>query len=113
MNRFFKWFKGSLEDATGTASFRRIYNWLIISLVMFLVVWHAVYYNLSKLILYEILILLIAGFLNIGVITIDNILRFMNRNKDNDKPDDDKPEETKTATISGEVKLNDIKPEQQ
>lgn len=105
MMKFINWFKGSLEDAAGTASFRRIYNWILISLISFLVIYHALKHNLTQTIIYEILLLLIAGFLNIGVVTIDNILRFFNRNK-GDQPD---PPAEQKATITGDVT---IKPEQ-
>lgn len=76
--KFVTWFKGSLEDSTNTASFKRIYNWIIICLVVFVVV----YITLNKLwsnpTLWALTILLTAGFLNTGVITTENILRFKN-----------------------------------
>lgn len=101
---FVKWFKASLEDEKGVASFRRIYNYILIALVCFVVIWHTVKDNWSGLIIDVLIILLLAGFLNIGTITADNILRFFNR--DRDQPQQ-QPEQPKQADISGTVTLTE------
>lgn len=101
---FIRWFKQSLEDEKGVASFRRIYNYILISLVCFVVVWHTIKNNWSWLIIDVLLILLLAGFLNIGTITVDNILRFFNRDKDQPPQQPDQP---KQADISGTVTLTE------
>lgn len=103
MMDFIRWFKGSLEDQSGTASFRRIYNWILICLVMFLVIYITMKGIWSMLLIYVLIILLVAGFLNTSVITADNILRFFNR----DKPDDNSPdqEQPQKANITGDVTI--------
>lgn len=75
---FITWFKGSLEDDTHTASFKRIYNWIIICLVVFVVIYVTLNRLWSNSTLWALSILLVAGFLNTGVITTENILRFKN-----------------------------------
>lgn len=89
MMDFIRWFKGSLEDDKGVASFRRIYNWILICLVTFLVIYVTVKNLWTMLLIYVLIVLLVAGFLNTSVITTDNILRFFNRGKGND--DDNTP----------------------
>lgn len=91
MMNFIRWFKGSLEDELGVASFRRIYNWIIISLVAFVVVWFSVKNTWTMLIIYVLIVLLVAGFLNTSVITVDNILRFFNKDKNQDTPPEQPP----------------------
>lgn len=98
---FIRWFKGSLEDNDGTASFRRIYNWLIVCLVIFVVVYSTLSHTWSNLLIYVLLILLIAGFLNTSVITVDNILRFFNR----DKEPESQPAQPQKADITGEMTI--------
>jgi hypothetical protein len=98
---FIRWFKGSLEDDKGVASFRRIYNWIIISLVAFLVVYVTVKNIWTTVLIDVLIVLLVAGFLNTSVITADNVLRFFNRDKSQpDKP----PEQPQNQT----TKLGDI-----
>lgn len=97
---FFKWFKGSLEDEKGTASFRRIYNWILICLVVFVVFYPTLKNNWTMLLVYVLIVLLVAGFLNTSVITTDNILRFFNRDKDNPEPP---PQPTQQVHIEGDI----------
>lgn len=99
MIRFINWFKGSLEDADGIASFRRIYNWILISLVTYEVLFCTFRNIWSMLTIYVLIVLLVAGFLNTSVITTDNILRFFNRSKEEQSPVEQK------ATIQGDVTI--------
>lgn len=83
--KFISWFKGSLEDQFGVASFRRIYNWILICLVAFVVIYVTLHSaTMNMFFIYLIAILLVAGFLNTSVITADNVLRFFNRGKASD-----------------------------
>lgn len=108
--KFINWFKGALQDEKGVASFRRIDNWLLMCLVMFIVVYPVVLKSLSMLHIYVLIILLVAGFLNTSVITVDNILRFFNR--DRDQPEQPpQPEPTKQVDVSGTINLTDTKPQ--
>ena len=100
MMRFINWFKGSLEDDKGTASFRRIYNWILILLISYIVLFCTFKNIWTILLIYVLIVLLVAGFLNTSVITVDNILRFFNR----DKPQPEPPAEQK-ATIQGDVTI--------
>jgi hypothetical protein len=99
---FIRWFKGSLEDDKGVASFRRIYNWIIISLVAFLVVYVTVKNIWTTVLIDVLIVLLVAGFLNTSVITADNVLRFFNRDKG---PDDSGQQQQQQPTPQ---KLGDI-----
>lgn len=82
MMRFINWFKGALQDEKGVASFRRIDNWMLMCLVIFIVIWPSVKNYWTMYYIYVLIILLVAGFLNTSVITVDNILRFFNRDKE-------------------------------
>lgn len=106
MMNFIRWFKGSLEDQDGIASFRRIYNWIIISLVAFLVIYYSITNNWTMLIIYVLIILLVAGFLNTSVITVDNILRFFNKEPEPTPAPAPQAEPVK-ADISGTVTLTE------
>ncbi len=110
MIKFITWFKGSLEDEKGVASFRRIDNWLLICLVMFIVIYPVILKTLSMLHIYVLIILLVAGFLNTSVITVDNILRFFNRDKAEPAPAPE-PEPAKQVDVSGTLNLTDTKPQ--
>jgi hypothetical protein len=76
--KFITWFKQSLEDELGEASFKRIYNWLIICLVIFVTIYCTLNNLWSTPTLWVLAILLTAGFLNTGVITVENIIKFKN-----------------------------------
>lgn len=98
---FINWFKGSLEDESKTASFRRIYNWVLTMLVIFLVVFLTIANKWTPLHQNVLLILLIAIFLNTGVVTIDNIMRFFGKNKPDapeQVPDPPKPPDLEIKT---------------
>lgn len=105
--KFINWFKGSLEDEKGVASFRRIYNWIIICLVTFLVIYVTVKNIWSTTLVYVLSILLAAGFLNTSVITVDNILRFFNKEPNQPEPVPEKQQ----ADISGTITLDKLKPQ--
>lgn len=101
MMNFIRWFKGSLEDEKGVASFRRIYNYIIITLASYVVIETTEKNHWTMLIIYVLIVLLVAGFLNTSVITTDNILRFFNR----EKLEPEKPPIEQKATIQGNVIL--------
>jgi diacylglycerol kinase len=109
MIKFINWFKGSLEDEKGTASFRRIYNWIIICLVVFIVLFYSIRDKWTMLIIYVMIILLVAGFLNTSVITTDNILRFFHREGNDDQPQQQPPQQ---ADISGHIEIKPNPPQQ-
>lgn len=107
MMKFLQWFKGSLEDDAHTASFRRIYNWILTCLIVFFVVYATINNLWSMHYIYVLLILLLAVFLNIGTVTVDNILRFFNRDQNNAPEPDPQPQK---ANITGGIIITPAKP---
>lgn len=107
---FIRWFKGSLEDDTGTASFRRIYNWIIIVLVAFLVIYATLNHSWTMLLVYVLIVLLVAGFMNTSVITADNVLRFFNRDKDTGTTEQQPPATPQKVNIEVPATISEPKP---
>lgn len=107
MMKFINWFKGSAEDEKGVASFRRIDNYWLMALVCFAVIYPEIKGTLSSTHIYMVVILLVAGFLNTSVITTDNILRFFNRDKDQNQPP---PVQPQISHVEGDI---NITPKQQ
>jgi hypothetical protein len=100
--KFINWFRGSVEDEKGTASFRRIDNYWLMILASFAVLYPELTKNLSTTHVYMVVILLVAGFLNTSVITADNVLRFFNRDKDTPAPQPQQPVQTH---VEGDLNL--------
>lgn len=72
---FIQWFKQSLEDEKGQASFKRITNYILLVLICFEVIYPIVRRELNIYFVYILIVLVATLLINTGVITWENLTK--------------------------------------